>query len=182
MKHKKSNMPTSNRAISWTTVPTSWIGGVLHNPFTPIHFCVRLLTLYRPLAVWYNPQTRKALIAWLATVLSSERHRFVVDKIESSIRKFQEISEKGAEEGAEPKGGFHLGQLWNLFVMGLVGYFALSIVHQFARVSSRHQIRWPRLAACPCSLGFCDHAKSSHPVAYDPQLCHNDIVTSPSCV
>mmetsp|Transcript_35469 Transcript_35469/g.59778 ORF Transcript_35469/g.59778 Transcript_35469/m.59778 type:complete len:435 (+) Transcript_35469:120-1424(+) len=81
----------------------------------------------------FGSTTRKALIAWLATVLSSERHRFVVDKIESSIRKFQEISEKGAEKGDEPKGGFHLGQLWNLFVMGLVGYFALSIVHQFAR-------------------------------------------------
>ena len=41
-------------------------------------------------------------------------------------------------EAAEGASSIGLSMLWNVFVTALVGYFALSCVHEFARVRAPH--------------------------------------------
>eukprot|EP00240_Pyramimonas_obovata_P001895 CAMPEP_0118921994 /NCGR_PEP_ID=MMETSP1169-20130426/1086_1 /TAXON_ID=36882 /ORGANISM="Pyramimonas obovata, Strain CCMP722" /LENGTH=451 /DNA_ID=CAMNT_0006862807 /DNA_START=42 /DNA_END=1397 /DNA_ORIENTATION=+ len=87
--------------------------------------------------VVFGSGTREAFKAWLQPLLPASYHALVVSKMEAAILKFQKINEG---EGPEAhsffsfySNGFGLAQVWSLVVIGLVGFFALSCVHQFAK-------------------------------------------------
>mmetsp|Transcript_10875 Transcript_10875/g.20446 ORF Transcript_10875/g.20446 Transcript_10875/m.20446 type:complete len:436 (-) Transcript_10875:731-2038(-) len=77
--------------------------------------------------------TRKLLLDFVGQFLQPSQLAWVQAKMEAGIKKFQHVNDKGVDGVETPESGFGAAQIWNLCVFALVGYFALSCIHQFAK-------------------------------------------------
>lgn len=97
-------------------------------------------------------QTRKLLLDFVGQFLQPSQLAWVQAKMEAGIKKFQHVNDKGVDGVETPESGFGAAQIWNLCVFALVGYFALSCIHQFAKVSWSHKMTLFFQCKIPSSL------------------------------
>jgi len=84
----------------------------------------------------FGSSTRSMLLRGVAAVLAPAHLEVFTQKLHEGIHKFQRIHDDGHSSHDDSKAtvsGIGPAQVWNLFVVSLVGYFALSCIHQFAK-------------------------------------------------